>query len=482
MSVIKHMGNTVNGGAASVDILKSYEELDANTEPGKVVDALLVKDIKDNAGSGGSGGGLGYDIYSEEEIVVGVWTDGKPLYRTNFVFALTNTGVNNQQRYTSWHIDVNDVETVTDYSAISYNDSNNTFFPVGGGIQSLTSEINFTKTANGIDFSMGYSWDAFRAGNKVVGFVEYTKTTDPVNSFNPNQLLNPKFSYSYDDYSEGEKIIGRWTDGKPLYRLIVKVTLPTVNDRPIYELSDKSIDALIDRKLLTINKNHTNLGPSYTVVVPYAVAQQYYSQIWWQLDASQSCIKFYTSELSVYTGQPALLILEYTKTTDTADSFKPSMVSGQTDYDILTSKEEIEANTEPGKLVDALLVKKLSEKSKILYDGTMSANLNKNVISASDAHIVLSDSINNFSYLIINYVMHDNKENANDGFTTLSYNVICTNIQFGYASMILSGFASSSFNTYITLGFIDDTKLAKCWEGNVGWAHNADHITILGVY
>lgn len=154
-----------------------------------------------------------FQRYSTDEIVVGEWTDGKPLYRKNVVANVTLSGTS-----------IVDVQTGLTNACNVVNFKCN-FFRSGGGVFS-GAQVN---TA-GMSYCIGAWMDdavniRVRGGNdiggsyQVVCTLEYTKTTDTASS--------PKVPYEpLVEYSESEKLIGYWIDGKPLYRRVIVFTTP----------------------------------------------------------------------------------------------------------------------------------------------------------------------------------------------------------------------------------------------------------------
>ena len=110
------------------------------------------------------------ETYSTSETIVGVWTDGKPLYRK--VLTYTNSGSIANGNYTSAH-GIANVDMIMWTRAILKENGSiipipNTNFNIGG---SLVPYINKT------DFGFRNYGDTFR-NLTITAVVEYTKTTD----------------------------------------------------------------------------------------------------------------------------------------------------------------------------------------------------------------------------------------------------------------------------------------------------------------
>lgn len=111
--------------------------------------------------------------------------------------------------------------------------------------------------------------------------------------------------YDENEYSTDEKAIGKWIDGKPLYRKVIEKTI-TKSGNNIFSLSSvglKNIDKYITLKLIS-NGNPINEG--------------YYTSA---SDSLRACINYNGLNINLGTTYPAVpcpiyIIVEYTKTTD----------------------------------------------------------------------------------------------------------------------------------------------------------------------
>ena len=169
----------------------------------------------DAAGSGGyKAYGLSPIIYSTEEREVGVWTDGKPLYQKT-IPVTASTSAN----YVDIQHGVSDIDKVVKSEGyIYYDDSPNLierrFFPqlYYTAMENLATSI-YMVTDTSIRVAYG-SWlkglDQSKVQIEVTIF--YTKTTDTAGS----GTWTTTGEYAHH-YSTSEKVIGTWTDGKPLY-------------------------------------------------------------------------------------------------------------------------------------------------------------------------------------------------------------------------------------------------------------------------
>ena len=118
----------------------------------------------------------------------------------------------------------------------------------------------------------------------------------------------------------------------------------------------------------------------------------------------------------------------------------------------------------------------------VLYDGDCSACINSNIITDSHPMIELSDSIENYKSIRIEYRTYDGR-GSGEGFvnnpaivvsvdyikTTYGYNAIATGVPYTNSS---SNFA---------FGFYNDKHLAQTWASHGSLPHNMSHITVTGI-
>ena len=122
-----------------------------------------------------------------------------------------------------------------------------------------------------------------------------------------------------DYYDTNERIIGRWVDGKPLYRKSYEVTTPpalkssTVLFTYSSDIEIQDIDGCI-------------LAPDENVPVNFYYAIDNYVSCWSNYKNKQ--IKMYVGN-SAYTNRPAIITILYTKTTDAVNSFDYGMIMAQ---------------------------------------------------------------------------------------------------------------------------------------------------------
>lgn len=113
-------------------------------------------------------------------------------------------------------------------------------------------------------------------------------------------------------YSTEETVVGTWIDGKPIYRIILPfVTITsTSNDSTLIDVADYSIDTCVtlDGWVIATNGGRRGLdsvtnGGGRGLLIYFDTTNNYIMQIVGN---------------TVFAGRSGILILEYTKTTDTA--------------------------------------------------------------------------------------------------------------------------------------------------------------------
>lgn len=144
-----------------------------------------------------------YDIYSTDEKEIGVWTDGKPLYKKTIKLSSPLT-VNANSWATvdtlSEQINIIDAEGVYSTGA-EY-----VYYAIGANCD--TSNILTVLNYRGVYIELNYIT------------LKYTKTSDIAGS----GLFVPSGAVAHH-YSTTEQVVGTWTDGKPLYEKTIDTSL-----------------------------------------------------------------------------------------------------------------------------------------------------------------------------------------------------------------------------------------------------------------
>ena len=119
----------------------------------------------------------------------------------------------------------------------------------------------------------------------------------------------------------------------------------------------------------------------------------------------------------------------------------------------------------------------------ILYDGNCSACISSNTITASSPMIKLSDSIENYKTIRIEFTSYMGVGTKEEGVVTTSttYSVNYIKQYYTYSALeCLVGFGNTYYSRQ-SFGFYDSKHLALTWESYSGWTHNVSHITVTGI-
>lgn len=150
-------------------------------------------------------------IYSDNERVIGVWRDNKPLYQKTIPFgALPNTTTKSVAH------GINNLEYVANVVCTSSNGSERINVPFVND-NNVNSQLMLYITSANIVISAGLNRSDFTTTYCTIW---YTKTTDVAGSGNWNTDGVPTVHYS-----TSEQVVGTWYNGKPIYQ---KVLTPTV--------------------------------------------------------------------------------------------------------------------------------------------------------------------------------------------------------------------------------------------------------------
>ena len=258
-----------------------------------------------------------FDNYSENEIIIGQWLDGKPIYQ------LTITGLN--------------FDEINATRGLKY--TNNLFVDIDRIISSHINRKNLDEMYVSIgvnvfcshklteNFIYIYSGVPFNKGTELT--LQYTKASDAPNSFNPSMIKANKIDYQVDnlnvgfqDYSESEIIVGRWIDGKPIYRKVIKLTQPSaLNSSTVLftyssDIEIQDIDGFI-------------LAPDENIPVNFYYSANNFVSCWSNHKNKQ--IKILVGNSS-YISRPTIITTLYTKTTDAPNSFSMDVLLQQYNF------------------------------------------------------------------------------------------------------------------------------------------------------
>ena len=234
------------------------------------------------------------DLYSTDEQLVGRWTDGKPLYQK-----VVDTGaLPNASRQSTMH-GISNIDMIVSVEGIAF--YNGSFIPLpfvstngASGNNGFLIFLSSTKTTIEIEtFSSAYtSYSGY-------AIIKYTKTTDV--SVNIG---------SDTDYSETEKIVGTWVDGKPLYQKTIDCGVMPNSTTKTVAHNISNIASIVS--LTGVAQNGDNVSgfiPLPLTMVGSSTTYQIY------MKATYTDIVF-KSDSNMSEFSKSYVTLQYTKTTD----------------------------------------------------------------------------------------------------------------------------------------------------------------------
>lgn len=246
-----------------------------------------------------------YNEYSDEEIVIGQYM-GKPLYRK--VIDLGNVSV----PYNTWTYVANEQSSIQPKSATFYDTKN---VPYSVAVYNNNGSIEI----------MHFRPSVTLGTEGALLILEYTKTTDEADSFHPSMIktfpsAKRMVVADFEDYSTDEIVIGRWIDGRPIYRRTFEGT--SVASAVLLEI-DPSIRCISLKGY--INKDNDMIF-EYNSYYSSGLFICVYQQI--NHNGKNTVIMYVVG--SAYVGKPCVTTIEYIKTTDSPNSFDPNMLSTAT--------------------------------------------------------------------------------------------------------------------------------------------------------
>lgn len=117
----------------------------------------------------------------------------------------------------------------------------------------------------------------------------------------------------------------------------------------------------------------------------------------------------------------------------------------------------------------------------VLYDGNCSACINSNIITSSSAMMELSDSIENYKSIRIEYLTYDGRGEGAGLIYNLPIVVSVDYIKTTYGYNAITTGATGSNGSNFSFGFYNDKHLAQTWATHGSLAHNMSHIKVIGI-
>lgn len=259
-------------------------------------------------------------IYDEQERIVGRWSDGRPIYQKTVI--TTERVICNYIDYINIpcsNLPVN----IDNLLCCKISQDFHSFYMTVAKIDSDNILKIWSSAPQG---SLGLD-----AGTYIT--LQYTKTTDELNSFRPDMIENISIMRNLDFsniYTEEERVIGCWVDGRPIYQKYIDIGDISGSELNNYDVSSLNINFLVyaDVNYYQTNVNNTELW--------YSASSGADSRVLGINSDHTKLLCWGTNSVFRYTK----LILKYTKTTDAENSFTVDML---TDYENITDAEIADA-------------------------------------------------------------------------------------------------------------------------------------------
>jgi hypothetical protein len=290
-------GNANIWTGTQAELEEVFDELEEGTQ-------INITDDEQEVVEGGT-------IYSEEEQIIGLWTDNRPLYQRTFI--KDNINITGTEKV--------DIATLSDIEFLQVIDATCT---EGDGncyiLPEMSMRITYSHSTEKLQIqgATGSSW--VNAIAKIT--VQYTKTTDsPLDA-----VVGKKTMYiaSSDCHSTEEKEVGCWTDGKPLYQksFIFTSGWSLGSWSTIADLSSLNIENFISAQG-RLSRGNLNLQLPFEGSIYPESSNNY-----------KVSFRYYAGNLEtlvmVYNDIDSLAVtIRYTKTTDTAGSGQYTPASGK---------------------------------------------------------------------------------------------------------------------------------------------------------
>ena len=117
----------------------------------------------------------------------------------------------------------------------------------------------------------------------------------------------------------------------------------------------------------------------------------------------------------------------------------------------------------------------------ILYDGNCSDCISSNIIKSNSAMMELSDSIENYKSIRIEYITYDGRGEGAGLICNLPIVVSVDYIKTTYGYNAITTGVTSSNSSNFSFGFYDNKHLAQTWASYGNSAHNMSYIKVIGI-
>jgi len=267
-------------------------------------DSVNGKTVVNITGGGGSNLIIDAQIYSDDEKIIGIWRNNKPLYQKTIDLGQF---VNNSTKTVAHNIPDIDLSGIAKAEGIIYNANSNYSMPlprVHDG--STNNQIFYEITATSIVI---YSQNLANASNFTGRLtIQYTKTTDVAGSGGYEA-----YGFSPVIYSETERVIGVWRDNKPLYQKTVNFgSLPANNGSKNVAHGISDLETLVNAIFVVQSSTQYRTLPNVS-------RGNVSNQTMWYMTATDVYV-LAGNNADVGSSFSGYITIQYTKTTDVAGS------------------------------------------------------------------------------------------------------------------------------------------------------------------
>lgn len=227
--------------------------------------------------------------FSTDEKVIGTWTDGKPLYQKVLTLQNVSYNWNTTNSYGISNID----HVVSSSVRIHYKKG--------------SSEWWFTPYCKGSNEYVTFTFDEhdFRA--------IWSNTSEIQNIYETEIIL--RYTKTTDTaVASGEKIVGQWIDGKPIWQKTYKVEVPnTGSDTQVQSIAGLNADKIVDYKQMVMHANPSDFRNESRIDIKESATglnnQIQRVSVWISSDYI-----YVRNSASYFVGDDLYITLQYTKT------------------------------------------------------------------------------------------------------------------------------------------------------------------------
>lgn len=373
----------ISGGGGSANIWEGTQaELEEQFDDIPNETAIIVIDDEEAVDASA-------EIYSEDERLIGLWTDNKPLYQKTFVTEKTNIVGNSTINVNSEISSLNVDEVISYKNILTYTIS-------GGSGQYYSDDIaRLRKASDDYDITLSIG-SATLATLKIEWTIQYTKSTDvPLTGVIAGK--STMYVASSDCYSTEEKEIGCAPNGKPLYqKTIIGTTLSgQTSDNKPHNISN--LDEVIDAEVSCYFSSN-----GYWRKLNFAYNNGTIDNAWLAgFNINNTNIIFQVGNSFANGISKWYATIQYTKTTDTAGSGKFTPAGTQTEH--YSTEEQVIGTWIDGKTLYRKIIKITSDinltADQWISTGISASNIHRiircDLINQSPANVTVSIAIQN---------------------------------------------------------------------------------------